>query len=147
MTDGLAHQVSIVLDPTFGARLVALARKGPVWIVDSPDNQAATKICWKADPSASHLNGITLLTSFDTISLEDTLIDNLSTIDLHHGEHSAPTPYSVLEVIGTRKTSKIESAFAEYGFDCFEDIADGFRATREPSHADLSAEPQRSTRK
>ena len=124
------YGVAVVLDRHFGDRLVTLAQNGPVWIIESPENQAAARICWNRNPTASHLEGITLFKSFDVMSPEDVLIANLDTIELHHGEYSATVPYSILEVVGASRSSKIEAELAEYGFNCLEDTPEGFRATR-----------------
>lgn len=129
MTDKPPYRVSVVLDCGFGERLITLAQNGPVWIIDNPDNQAAAETCWNLNPIARYLNGVTVFKGFDT-SPEDTLIGNLGTIDLHHGEYSAPTPYSVLEVIGVLRTPRIEVELAEYGLDLLADTPDGFRASR-----------------
>jgi hypothetical protein len=130
MPDKSRYRVAVVLDRYFGDRLLALTQDGPVWIIDSPDNQTAAQGCWNRNPVASHLEGITLFKSFDSTSPEDALIANLDTIDLHHGEYSAPVPYSVLQIIGTPKTARIEASLLEYGFDHLEDTPDGFRAIR-----------------
>lgn len=123
-------RVSVVLDRGFGDRLAPLAQTGPVWIIDSPENQAAAQVCWSKNPIASHLVGVTVFKSFDLTSPQDALVANLDTIELHHGEYSAPIRYNILEVIGTPRTSTIDVALTEYGFDQFEDNPDGFRATR-----------------
>ena len=122
------YRIAIVLDRQFGDRLVTL--DGPVWIIDSLENQAAARICWDRNPTASHLDGITVFKSFDVTSPEDALIANLDIIELHHGEYSAPIPYSILEVVGALRNPKIETELAAYGFNRLEDTPDGFRAIR-----------------
>jgi hypothetical protein len=63
-------------------------------------------------------------------SSEDSLINEMDMIDLHHGPLSAELPYSVLEVLGTPLTPKIEAVLREFEFVSFEPIPDGFRASR-----------------
>jgi hypothetical protein len=124
------YSVSVVLDRCFGDRLITLAQDGPVWIIDSAQNREVVNICWNKNPVLDHLVGITLFKGLDTTSPEDLLIGNLGTIDLHHGEYSAPIPYSILEIIGASRTPAVEAELAEYGFDRLEDTSDGFRAVR-----------------
>ena len=124
------YRVLVVLDRHYYDRLLTVVKDGPVWIIESPENRNAAQECWNWNPVASHLEGVTLFKSFDSTTAEEALIANLDTIDLHHGEYSAPTPYSVLEAIGTAKNSQIAAALLEYGFDLLEDTPDGFQATR-----------------
>ena len=124
------YQVSIVLDRCYGDRLATLALNGPVWIIDTPDNKAAAQSCWKQNPAASHLEGITTFDWSGNAPPEEILIGYLDTIELHHGEYSAPAPYSILQVIGATRTPQVVAELAEYGFNHLEDTPEGFRATR-----------------
>ena len=38
-----AYRVFVVLDRDYGERLLELARSGPVWIVDTPQNRAVAR--------------------------------------------------------------------------------------------------------
>jgi hypothetical protein len=76
------------------------------------------------------LEGVTIFKTRDDSSPEDTLIQELQTIDLHHGVYSANPPYTVLEVIGTGISDRVKGKFAEFGFDQFEPTSQGFRAIR-----------------
>ena len=58
------------------------------------------------------------------------LINELDTIDLHHGTHSANPPYTVLEVIGTGISAKLKAEVSQFGFDEFQETLQGFRAVR-----------------
>jgi hypothetical protein len=95
-----AYRVFVVVDREYGERLSELARTGPVWVVDTPNNRAAAQKIWAVDANRSHLNGVTTFKTGEDCSPEDTLINELDTIDLHHGTYSANPPYTVLEVIG-----------------------------------------------
>ncbi len=124
------YRVFVVLDREYGEQLSRLVEKSPVWIVDTPKNRTVAQSIWSADTSRSHLEGVTTFKTRDDSSPEDTLIQELETIDLHHGVYSANPPYTVLEVIGTAISDRVKGKFAEFGFDQFEPTSQGFRAIR-----------------
>jgi hypothetical protein len=125
------YRVFVVLDRDYGERLSELAKNGPVWIVDTPTNRAAAQRSWTANPNRSHLDGITTFKTTDTSSPETALIEQLDTIDLHHGMYSANPPYTVLEIIGTTISERTKSELSQFGFDQFQGTAEGFRAVRQ----------------
>jgi len=122
--------VFVVLDPEYGERLLELAQAGPVWIADTPPNRATAQKVWAVHPSRSHLEGVTTFETGDGCSAEDILINNLDTIDLHHGTHSADPLYTVLEVIGAVLSERLKTELAQLGFEDFQATTEGFRATR-----------------
>jgi hypothetical protein len=124
-----AYRLFVVLDKDYGERLSDLAPRGPVWIVDTPSNREAAQKLWAVDKSRTHLDGVTTFKGGDC-SAEDALINDLETIDLHHGFYSANPPYTVLEVIGTVITERLKTELAGFGFNEFQSNADGFRAVR-----------------
>jgi hypothetical protein len=121
-----AYRVFVVLDRSYGERLSEVAKQGPVWIVDTPANRKVAE----TNPNRDHLNGITTFKSRDGISAENVFINELATIDLHHGTYSANPPYTVIEVIGAVADDKVKAALSEFGFDQFEVMPEGFRAVR-----------------
>jgi hypothetical protein len=125
-----AYRVSVVVDREYGERLSELARTGPVWIVDTPNNRAAAQKIWAVDNSRSHLDGVTTFKTGNDCSCEDTLINELDTIDLHHGTYSANPPYTVLDVVGAVMSERLKTELAKFGFDEFEATAEGFCAVR-----------------
>jgi hypothetical protein len=124
------YKVIVILIPNFGEQLSALAAGVPVWIVDTPANTPVARRLWKERPNENHLTGITTFRINSKDSAESNLLDQLSAIDLHHGPLSADPPYMQIQVLGTALTDEVRQALAHYGFDEFEDIADGFEATR-----------------
>jgi hypothetical protein len=124
------YGVFVVLDGEYGTRLSQLVVKGPVWILDTPINRAAAQSFWNAFPDRDHLDGITVFTSKNSGSTEEALLCEIDTIDMHHNAYSADPPYTVLEIIGTPLTAKIELELSRYGFDEFLTTAEGFRAVR-----------------
>ena len=125
-----AYRVFVVVDREYGERLSELARTGPVWVVDTPNNRAAAQKIWAVDANRSHLNGVTTFKTGEDCSPEDTLINELDTIDLHHGTYSANPPYTVLEVIGAVMSEGLKTELSQFGFDEFEATAEGFSAVR-----------------
>jgi hypothetical protein len=128
--NNVPYRVFVVLDRECGARLSQLVMSGPVWALDSPTNRAAAEIFWSQFPSRDHLDGVTIFKASAENSLEEVLIDELQTIDMHHGVHSADPPYTVLQIIGTVLTARIEAALSEYGFNSFRPTPEGFQAIR-----------------
>ncbi|MGA2981236.1 MAG: hypothetical protein ABSD76_16725 [Terriglobales bacterium] len=124
------YRVFVVLDREYGERLSELAAKGPVWIVDAPENRAEAQKLWAAHPSRSRLDGVTTFKAADDCSREETLIKELDTIDEHHGAYSADPPYTVLEVVGADVSERIKGELARFGFNEFQATPNGFRAVR-----------------
>jgi hypothetical protein len=111
-----------------GDRLVAPAIR--VWIVDTPENRTVAQHVCTAPPNRSHLEGVTTFKVREDTSSEDMLLGELNTIDQHHGTYSANPPYTVLDVIGTAITARLEAELGEFGFDDFKETPQGFRAVR-----------------
>jgi hypothetical protein len=124
------YKVCVIVDRNFGERLVELRQGVPVWIVDTPVNKSVSQRLWKERPNESHLTGITTFNDIESSSPEELLIEELDSIDLHHGTYSAKPPYAVLEVLGTRLTDSAKHALAAYGFEEFHENPSGFTAIR-----------------
>jgi hypothetical protein len=124
------YKVIVILVPNFGERLSALPAGVPVWIVDTPTNTPVAHRLGKERPNENHLTGITTFRIDPKDSPEQNLLDELSTIDLHHGPLSADPPYMQIQVVGTGLTDAVRQALADYGFDEFKEIAEGFEAAR-----------------
>jgi len=124
------YRVFVVLDRSYGDKLAELARTGPVWIVDTPRNHTAAEQFWAAHPDRTHLTGVTTFKFEIDSSPEETLINEMDTIDLHHGRYSANPPYAAIEVIGTSISETLRGRLSEFGFSEFETTSEGFRAVR-----------------
>jgi hypothetical protein len=103
-----------------------------VWIVDTPQNRAVAQNLWAANPNRNHLEGVTTFKAGQDCPSEETLINELDTIDLHHGSYSADPPYTVLEVIGTPISERLKDELSHYGFNKFQPTGEGFRTLRMP---------------
>ena len=123
------YRVHLVVDPEFGERLSTLPADEPVWVVASPLNESAARQLWQQRPTKSHLDGVSVFDSYDG-DREEAVLGTLDTIDLHHGEHSATPPYSLLEVIGCPASESIRAALAELGFSVVAATTEGFSAQR-----------------
>ncbi len=124
------HRVLVILDREYGDRLANLDCSGPVWIVDTPRNRKAAEKIWTVKPKVAHLDGVTTFKIDISDSLEANLIDEMDTIDLHHGIHSSDPAYTILEIIGTQATERIKAELARYDFHEFLATDQGFVAKR-----------------
>ncbi len=131
------YRVFVVVDREYGQRLTDLTQECPVWVVDTPVNRAVAQQIWGAEPNRGHLQGITTFKFREDGSPEDILVNELDTIDLHHGKYSANPPYTVLDVIGAAITPRLRTELGQFGFDEFQQTPYGFRAVR-PMPADDS---------
>jgi hypothetical protein len=103
------YRVFVVVDRNYGERLGELPQSEPVWIVDTPANRAAAQQIRATNRNRSHLDCVTTFKVGEDSSTDDILINELDTIDLHHGTYSANPPYTVLEVIGIPISAKLKS--------------------------------------
>jgi hypothetical protein len=125
------HVVAVVVDPAFGDRLLALAGRVHVWIIDTPANKAAAESVWREGGAAySSERGVTTFSAYQTASPDEIVASMLDTIDLHHGEYSHVPPWSVLEVFGANPTPRLVAALAELGFSRVASILGGFKSWR-----------------
>ena len=123
------YEVGIVVDTRFGDRIGELVRDMPIWVVDTPINRAAAEQLWRADPSRTHLQGVTTFKVDLSETPDDWCNDILQAVDLHHGDHSHDPPYSSVVVIGTNLSARLRGLFEGYGFGEFTVEDRGFRAS------------------
>ena len=134
-TGNFTGSVLVVLDPNYGERLRQMWPGRAVWIAMSPINEPTVRSLWASHPDADPLSGITGF-RFDTNALpENSLLDNLYEIDLHHGQYSSKDPYTVLEVSGAELTIDVRKALCKLGFETFLDHTGGFTARRSTEEA------------
>ncbi len=129
-TGDITGSVLVVLDPNYGERLRQMWPGRSVWIALSPINEPTVRSLWASHPDCDHLSGITGF-RFDADALpENSLLDTLDMIDLHHGLQSSKDPYTVLEVVGARLTTDVWEVLCKLGFERCLEHTDGFTARR-----------------
>jgi hypothetical protein len=131
----LSATVSVILDPGYGERLRDIWPGRPVWIAMSPTNESTVRSLWTSHPDSNHLSGITGFQFNVDADPTNTFLDNLDTIDLHHGPYSSESPYTVLEVIGVSPTRDVQESLRKLGFDEFSGSRDRFIARRSAEQA------------
>ena len=115
--------VAVVMDQDFGHRLWELAQRVPVWVCNSATNSPVIQELWETSRLSPDHTAVTSFSRPNSIP-EQTFIDNLETVDLHHPS------WLVLEVYGISRTTQITVALEEYGAEEFQDTVNGFRAKR-----------------
>jgi len=128
-------EVLLILDPDFGERLRDAWQGQAIWIAMSATNAPIVQPLWAVASNANYLCGITGFTHGDSGTAEESFLDIVSDIDLHHGPYSTANPYTVLRVIGTPFTPAIREALSELGFFAFQQNPDGFTANRSEDQA------------
>lgn len=123
------HSVGLVVDRNFGRRLLNIADRLHVWIVESPENRLAAEEVWSRTVERSLERGATIF-SHGSESPDVIAAGVLSNIELHHGEYGHTPPVSRLEIHGASRTAGLVAALQELGFVLFEDFPGGFMASR-----------------
>ena len=124
------YRVHVIVDPQFGNRLRTVTAGEPIWIVDTDINRLAYEAVGRERKPESHLVGMSSFKVDPEASPEDWLLSEIKTIDLHHGEMSHEPPWSVINVIGTRWTKRIQEELTRFGFEEHEDTTEGFVASK-----------------
>ena len=124
------YQVHVIVYPMFGDRLRMIPAGEAVWIARTPANIPVYESAGKERQPGCGIEGFSSFTIDPTRSPEDWLISIIGTIDLHHGELSHDPSWSVINVIGTRWTERIQNDLAHFGFEEHEDTAEGFIARK-----------------
>lgn len=125
------YGVHVIVDPRFGDHLREIPAGEPVWIVDTEVNRCAYEMVGRERKPISYLVGLSCFKVDPNASPEDWLVSELGTIDLHHGDMAHDPPWSVINVIGTKWTKRVQDELARFGFQHHEDTAEGFEATKE----------------
>lgn len=134
MTNGMSASTPtsllVILDPEYGERLRKIPLGRPIWVIMSPANAPVVRSLWETRPHRGSALGITGFDGNVAANAEDNFLGNLDSIDLHHGPHSTPAPYTELEAIGVALTVNIRAALSQIGFDEFTECEEGFVTKR-----------------
>lgn len=120
----------VILDPGYGTRLREVPSGRPIWITMSPANEPVVRSLWQTRTDVGSVAGITGFRFDADIAAEESFLAKLDTIDLHHGPHSTPVPYTELEVIGVPLTTGVRAALSQIGFTQFTADETGFVTSR-----------------
>ena len=125
----------VILDPNFGERLNEI-KSEPVWIIMSPANEPVVRSRWTTNSEPDHLAGVTGFNWHEGRTAEDRFLEEMDTIDLHHGPYSTKLPYTILAVIGVQLTATIREVLMDNGgFSEFTEDPQGFTAKRSLAEA------------
>jgi hypothetical protein len=115
--------VSIVVDPKPAERIPFLAANGPVWAIQSPQNEAVVRSLRAA--AGLPKGHVTYFSPYTPRPDNETACEYiLDTVDEHHPEWSA------IVVYGAELTAILRAAFTTPWNGHFESNDDGFRFTR-----------------
>src|ERR1700704_389564 len=115
------RRVAIIVSRDAASRIEPLAHRGPVWVVQTPESEAAAE--------RARQSGADVTTFIGGEDSEDTLLSIVSEVELHHGPHSRG-PVSLIDVIGTGPTEAIGEELRGLGFGRLKSSPDGFLAYR-----------------
>ena len=112
-----SHKVGLVVDRSFGERIVELARSFHVWVVESPANVPFVRRFWESQLADS--------------GPADICARIAETVDQHHGEFAHDPPWTELEVFGVELDAALQEVFKDLGATTFEPTPEGFVCRRE----------------
>ena len=122
--------VAIVLDPEYAAGLHVLARRAPLWVIDSALNRPVIEQLWTTRRRERTDWEITVFREVPGLSPEAHLAGVLKSVeDQLHLDPDQPR-HSAVEVIGLGVSADVPDVLRERGFGPARATADGFRAVR-----------------
>lgn len=82
MTSPSAYIVGIVVDPSIGDRIHALAEKMPVWVAGTTSNRRTAEASWATHPQTPHTDpgGITVFSIDTDATVEEWLTGVLDSV-------------------------------------------------------------------
>jgi len=116
--------IALVLDSDFGERVIALAKKTPVWIISSELNDSAVE---KTRLLLHEAVSITTVLVRNAESLGDVCLRALYDIDEHHGVDSTSTPYREVLVFGLSPEVLTPEIINDLGFHSVDKTDFGFK--------------------
>lgn len=115
------EEIAVVVDPTFGARLLEVTAHAHAWICRTEENEKAVDSVW-ALGDACH--SATIFNISLEATPEEQLFWELHVIHEHHPS------WRMMEVYGAALTPPLEEALRVLGASDFQITADGFITTR-----------------
>lgn len=132
----LNYTIGLVLDGSFGERLLQVAATMHVWALDSALNRAVAERYWAANSDKTPERGITLFKQSGGFHSPEDVVPILDNIELHHGQDSHTPPVSTLEIFGCTARGPVIDALGVAGYvvtEASEDRLLATRADREPA--------------
>jgi hypothetical protein len=129
-----AATIAIVLDPDYAEELSLLARRVPVWVIDSPKNRPAIEALWTARRRDRTDCEVAVFREVPGLSHAAHLARIIGSAG-RQLDPERPRLQSV-EVLGLAPTSEIETELRGLGFGVIRTTPDGFRATATPGVVD-----------
>ena len=124
------YKVGIVVNRSFGDRIVKLAKQFHLWVIESPVNLPVIQSIWHEelpDTTESPLAaGVTAFAGLEDESSEEVCARIVPDVDEHHGEYSHDPSWTEIEVFGAAISHSLETIFRELGVTQFEVTDDGF---------------------
>lgn len=120
------HRVHVAVYPEYGYRLGDLPAGEPVWVDDCKSNRPVIQALWQERTPVDLLDGITSFRLDPKGTPEDWPTQQLTSVDIRHGEYSHNPPYLTLNVFGVKRSVAIQEELDRFGFGGLEDTADGF---------------------
>lgn len=128
--------VALDVDRAFGGRLLGLARRVHVWIVESPENRAAVhEVLDDVVRNDGFENRATIVSDDGTHSPDEVAADRPSDIELHLGGCSHTPPVSRPWIHGTVRTASWSLALEAMGFWVVAEVAKVLVAEQHPQDA------------
>jgi hypothetical protein len=117
----LNGHVTLIVDREFGQNVMAKARLGPVWVINSPANKEGMKALWSDKSLPPDYS--TIFVDQDSTP-EVTVLEQLDNVDMHHHD------WASLEVVGAPPTDDIVASIREYGDGSAQKTETGFIFSR-----------------
>jgi hypothetical protein len=122
--------VAIVLDPDYAGALHSLARRAPMWVIDSPLNRPVIEQLWTTRRRERTDWEITVFREVPGLSPETHLARVLKSVEDQIDLDPDQPRHSAIEVIGLGVSAGVPDVLRERGFGPARETANGFRAVR-----------------
>lgn len=121
--------IAIVLDQEFAEQLPSLARRVPVWVIDSRKNRPVIEALWTARRRDRTEYEIAIFREVPGLSIEAHLARIMRSAEGQQQLDPENPPFRAIEVFGLAPSEAVEASLRELGFGSIRPTPDGFRAT------------------
>src|SRR5262249_40944792 len=125
------YRIGVVLDETFGDKLLELSQTMHVWVCDSEPNRRAAERIWAEEtPDKAWLESGGTSVQYDPNDIARSLFDVIRLVEEHHGEYAHDPPWTTLEVFGASPNRNLIDALQDLGVRRVETTETGLIAFR-----------------